>query len=425
MVLSLQSPTEDALQAVLPKLIPERLRRVVALKAAEYSSTGKSGQKRLITVNGLTRAVDSLCSLKGGAALGDVWLKIYSDDSTGVQAFLKDIADSGIATLYQIRAETPSEPCSVSESFVEFLAEEWAAGQSYQQAYDMTDFDAELSGSADASRKQSSLKLKTLPQTTHIPVLFTAAFAPLTSSVKSATLPHLPPSSLLNPESLFLIHTQLPVELQRQSWRRIYDSRSGGSWTSFREAVEDVGWEIVVIKDKDGHVFGGFTTPLNIKPTFQGDPSTFLFALHPKYGIYPTAGINSNYVYLNHGATTFPNGLAFGGQLSYFGLYVSDNFTTGHSMASPRSTTFNSPQLSGHPDFEIDTVEVYLIKEVERDDRLVDPKEARRAKGSILEQAEAMTVLEMGGRKIWTKDARGDVDGSPARNLEDENEKVS
>lgn len=43
---------------------------------------------------------------------------------------------------------------------------------------------------------------------------------------------------------------------------------------------------------------------------------------------------------------TLPNGLAWGGQLDYFGLYLSASFHQGHSKGHPRSITFDNPRLS-------------------------------------------------------------------------------
>ena len=51
-----------------------------------------------------------------------------------------------------------------------------------------------------------------------------------------------------------------------------------------------------------------------------------------------------------------------GGQFDYFGLWIDDTFNTGHSKAAPKSTTYNSPQLSAAPEFEVDTIEVWGIQ---------------------------------------------------------------
>ena len=41
----------------------------------------------------------------------------------------------------------------------------------------------------------------------------------------------------------------------------------------------------------------------------SGSPSCFLFSLKPHIEIYPSTGLNSNFMYFNHGQETLPNGL--------------------------------------------------------------------------------------------------------------------
>ena len=50
-----------------------------------------------------------------------------------------------------------------------------------------------------------------------------------------------------------------------------------------------------------------------------------------------------------------------GGQLDYFGLWLSQEFGKGHSKAKSRCTTFNSPQLSRSESFQIHGLEVWGV----------------------------------------------------------------
>lgn len=52
-----------------------------------------------------------------------------------------------------------------------------------------------------------------------------------------------------------------------------------------------------------------------------------------------------------------------GGQLNYFGLWLSGNFGQGHSMARPQCTTYGSPTLSSEEEFQVDTLEVWGVGE--------------------------------------------------------------
>ena len=65
-----------------------------------------------------------------------------------------------------------------------------------------------------------------------------------------------------------------------------------------------------MIKDKEGHVFGGFA-PFSwvLGPNFFGDSRSYLFTLYPKMNMFPSTNFNSNYQYVNINQQTMPNGL--------------------------------------------------------------------------------------------------------------------
>ena len=50
-----------------------------------------------------------------------------------------------------------------------------------------------------------------------------------------------------------------------------------------------------------------------------------------------------------------------GGQLDYFGLWLSQDYGTGHSKAKSHCTTYNSPQLSKSESFKVQTLEVWGV----------------------------------------------------------------
>lgn len=52
-----------------------------------------------------------------------------------------------------------------------------------------------------------------------------------------------------------------------------------------------------------------------------------------------------------------------GGQINYFGLWLSSDFGQGHSKARPKCSTFGSPCLSSNEEFNIDTMEVWGLGE--------------------------------------------------------------
>ena len=50
-----------------------------------------------------------------------------------------------------------------------------------------------------------------------------------------------------------------------------------------------------------------------------------------------------------------------GGQLNYFGLWISGDYGSGHSMARPKCTTYGSPTLSSTEEFKIDRLEAWGV----------------------------------------------------------------
>ncbi len=218
-----------------------------------------------------------------------------------------------------------------------------------------------------------------------------------------------PKSDILTMEDLFILDTSISKPLRAKSfrWTCLFSSRmNGNSWTVFQTAIENAGSLLIVVRDKAGHVFGAFSaTELAPNSKFVGSPDNFLFKLGPEKEIYPSTGLNSNYQYFNYRTNTFPNGLGFGGQFDYFGLWIDDSFEKGHSKGSPVSTTFGNPPLTSSEEFLIDHVEVWCVNPKEVDDRYVDPKQS-----ALEANPEAMELLEMAGKKMWSKTVQDQKD---------------
>ena len=121
------------------------------------------------------------------------------------------------------------------------------------------------------------------------------------------------------------------------------------------------------------------------------------------------SGYNNNFQYFNFATKTLPNGLGFGGQFGYFGLLLNEDFETGHSKAQPLSTTYNSPQLSGKPEFKISRIEVWCVLEPIKDPNREDPN----AQSVLDAYKEDRAILEMGGRVQHSKTLRAAEDPLP------------
>ncbi|KAI8759260.1 MTOR-associated protein meak7 [Biomphalaria glabrata] len=200
--------------------------------------------------------------------------------------------------------------------------------------------------------------------------------------------------TMLDFPTVLFLNFALNAELQSQ-WKLVFsNSLHGNSFSQLLQHIRNKGPSFIVIKDKDGHVFGGFASvSWEINPKFTGNSSCFLFKVKPFFQIYTSTGYNANFMYLNHQVQTLPNGLGMGGQFEYFGFWIDQSFDRGHSKAGARgNTTFGSPQLSAHTEFQVDCIEVWAVGRLERkeededDDEDATDEAAKAGPRSILDK---------------------------------------
>ncbi|XP_032232835.2 MTOR-associated protein MEAK7 [Nematostella vectensis] len=204
--------------------------------------------------------------------------------------------------------------------------------------------------------------------------------------------------TLLDLPSILVLNHNLPSNL-RHSWRLLFSTKKHGeSFHSFVHKITHQGPTLLVVRDEDGHVFGGFASQSwAIKSHFDGDSHCFLFSLHPSLALYHPTGYNENYMYLNMNMQTLPNGLGMGGQYEYFGLWLQDSFGPGHCRGDP-CTTYGNPQLSGKEKFKIDVLEVWGVGV---------PPEAQAREHSVLDtEVEAKAFLEITGKEMHSEGYR-------------------
>ncbi|KAF9967218.1 hypothetical protein BGZ70_010372 [Mortierella alpina] len=175
--------------------------------------------------------------------------------------------------------------------------------------------------------------------------------------------------------------------------RLLFSSRtSGASFSTLLQKITYQGPTLVVMKDEDGYIFGAYADQdWEQGPKFYGTDRSFLFTIRPQFRIYRPSKLNANYQYLDSGTKTLPNGMGFGGQLRYFGLWLASDFQTGQSAAEPLCSTFQSPRLSKQQNFKLDEVE----------DRDEEPKHS-----AMDAHPDAVALLEMANRKMYSKDVR-------------------
>ncbi|ORY46601.1 TLD-domain-containing protein [Rhizoclosmatium globosum] len=209
---------------------------------------------------------------------------------------------------------------------------------------------------------------------------------------------------LLSPCDVFILSSYIKRHRRRSSistpdsnspehWPLIYSSNTHGkSWGSLMNYIESTGSLVLIIKDMKGNLFGAYIpTPLECSPKFRGNEEAFLFSIAPEWNVFTPTGNNSNYVYFNYGMATLPNGIGFGGQLNFFGLFLNTSLDSGECRCTPTSSTYGNPNLAA----------ILLIEPKEVDDRLV-PERVKRGGASVLNSHPIESaLLEMAGRERY------------------------
>jgi hypothetical protein len=185
-------------------------------------------------------------------------------------------------------------------------------------------------------------------------------------------------SSLMTPYDYFMLSLHLPSNAlswseYEKTQRKVQEDlehtllfssrRDGTSWQVFVGKMVGQGATLVVIKAKDGSVFGGYLDEASCcKTDWYGNSANFLFCLYNKYGAWDgSTGSNDHFQYLCWGKKSLPNGFGMGGQFDYAGLWMDADFIHGHSKAGPLCTTYLSPQLSKDQIFIVDQIEGNLL----------------------------------------------------------------
>ncbi|KAJ8248856.1 hypothetical protein GJAV_G00228480 [Gymnothorax javanicus] len=213
--------------------------------------------------------------------------------------------------------------------------------------------------------------------------------------------------SLLHLPLLLFLYPQLPAH--SAPWRLLFSTQvHGESFTRLVSCCTHRGPTLLLLRDADGHEFGGFAShSWETKPQFQGDSRCFLLSVFPSLRVYNCTGYNQHYMYLNQGQQTIPNGLGMGGQHYYFGLWLDSDFGCGHSRAKPRCTTFGSPQLSAQEDFTMETMEVWSVGDLPED------PQAQGMRSVLDADPETQAILEMTGKTLHSQGLREPEEEEP------------
>uniref|UniRef100_A0A4W5KWK4 Nuclear receptor coactivator 7 n=1 Tax=Hucho hucho TaxID=62062 RepID=A0A4W5KWK4_9TELE len=164
------------------------------------------------------------------------------------------------------------------------------------------------------------------------------------------------PSALLQDTHIEKLACRLPARVQGYPWRLAYSTVEHGTSlkTLYRSLLEVDSPVLLVIKDMDNQLFGGYSThPFRVSEHCYGTGETFLFSFCPEIKVYRWTGENSYFVKGNIDSLQMGGG---GGQI---GLWLDADLY--HGTTSSCATFHNQP-LSTQKDFIIHSVEVWAFE---------------------------------------------------------------
>ncbi|XP_024276297.1 nuclear receptor coactivator 7 isoform X2 [Oncorhynchus tshawytscha] len=164
------------------------------------------------------------------------------------------------------------------------------------------------------------------------------------------------PSALLQDTNIEKLACRLPARVQGYPWRLAYSTVEHGTSlkTLYRSLLEVDSPVLLVIKDMDNQLFGGYSThPFRVSEHCYGTGETFLFSFCPEIKVYRWTGENSYFVKGN------TDSLQMGGGGGQIGLWLDADLY--HGTTSSCATFHNQP-LSTQKDFIIHSVEVWAFE---------------------------------------------------------------
>jgi hypothetical protein len=160
--------------------------------------------------------------------------------------------------------------------------------------------------------------------------------------------------SMISPFKIDLLRLSLDFRFRNRTWKLLFQSKTNG--TSLRTLVQKSANHstlVLFISTVDNYLFGCFlNTKIEFRSHYYGTGETFIFTFSPQMRKYPASMKNNFFVsFTNIDFMIGGNGTAI--HLQRFLEFGFSSF----------SETFDSPQLTKNPRFEILNIEVWSLNE--------------------------------------------------------------
>eukprot|EP00301_Raphidiophrys_heterophryoidea_P000037 c1001_g1_i2.p1 GENE.c1001_g1_i2~~c1001_g1_i2.p1 ORF type:complete len:241 (+),score=46.44 c1001_g1_i2:277-999(+) len=168
-------------------------------------------------------------------------------------------------------------------------------------------------------------------------------------------------SDILEEKHIRRLVRALPISLQfSHNWYLLYSlQRNGVSLQTFFRTTAFQGPNILVLRDQDNHIFGGFaSSSWENNPKYYGTGESFVFQLQPKNKVYPWSQKNEYFMISTLDAICMGGG-------GHYAFSLDNELLHG---SSDTCETFGSPCLASASEFQCVALEVWGFQKPKKPD---------------------------------------------------------